>query len=141
MRIARRFKFEAAHALPFHDGACRRLHGHSYRLELILEGAPRPARPEDPQSGFIVDFGLLDQWVRQGLIDPHLDHRYLNDGPPGLGYPSAERLAAWIMGWCLAHLETRPELGGARMALVRLWETENAWVEAEPGDALPIPPL
>ncbi|MBF0307940.1 MAG: 6-carboxytetrahydropterin synthase [Magnetococcales bacterium] len=146
MKIARRFKFEAAHQLPYHDGACRRLHGHTYHLELELQGPVRPVRPEDPQSGFVVDFGLLDRLIKGDLLEPWLDHQYLNDHLPGILYPSAERLAAWILVWCLDHAPLGELLGRAGVTRVRLWETPRSMAEATPEEArqlfprgLPLP--
>lgn len=49
MRVAKRFRWEAAHRLPWHDGPCRHLHGHSYRMEVVVEG------PVNPQ-GMVIDF-------------------------------------------------------------------------------------
>lgn len=134
MKIARFFNFEAAHRLPHHDGRCRRLHGHSYRLELVFSGTPRPIVANDPQSGFVIDFGRVDRLVRSGLLEPHLDHVDLTHHLEGLAYPSAEYLAAWIMAWCLKHLEGQPEMGSARMHRVRLWESANSWAEADRED-------
>jgi len=37
MKISRRFHFAAAHRLPFHNGLCKNLHGHTYFLEVILK--------------------------------------------------------------------------------------------------------
>lgn len=138
MKIVRAFRFEASHCLPYHDGACRHLHGHSYRLEIELVGRVRPPHPEDPQSGFVVDFGRLQEMVEQELIQPYLDHRHLNDSIPDLIYPSAEHLAEWILSWCVHHLEGRPEMGSSQVMRVRLWETERAWVEMDRTD-LPLP--
>lgn len=89
VRLVRAFTFEAAHRLP---GAppghkCRRLHGHSFRVELVCEGEV------DPETGWLIDFGEI-----KSVFDPfldQLDHRYLND-VPGLENPTAERLAQWI---------------------------------------------
>ncbi|MBF0294322.1 MAG: 6-carboxytetrahydropterin synthase [Magnetococcales bacterium] len=136
MEIARIFTFEAAHRLDHHDGKCARLHGHGYRLELILAGHPRTPHPNDPQSGFLVDFGILDRLVREELLAGKLDHVLLNEALPELPYPSAEYLAAWIVGWCMRHLDGRRELGDARIARVRLWESDKAWAEATPADAI-----
>lgn len=136
MRIARQFQFEAAHFLPHHDGRCRNIHGHSYRLELIFTGSVHLPCPEDPQSGFIIDFGRLRDQIQTELIDPHLDHTLLNDSIPELPYVSAEYLAAWIMGWCIRNLESKPEWQDVQITLVRLWETTNAWAEAERDDAI-----
>ena len=48
MKISQAFSFEAAHLLPnvAEGHRCHRLHGHSYRVELQLEG------PVDPATGF-----------------------------------------------------------------------------------------
>ncbi len=88
-RITKSFTFDAAHWLPRvpEDHKCRRLHGHTYRLEVALEG------PLDPGMGWVVDYGEVSR-----VVDPlvrELDHRCLND-LPGLENPTAEILAAWV---------------------------------------------
>ena len=40
LRLTKEFSFEMAHALMGYDGACREIHGHSYRLFVTVEGAP-----------------------------------------------------------------------------------------------------
>lgn len=136
MKIARIFKFEAAHRLAYHDGKCSRIHGHSYRLELVFSGHIHPPHPDNPQSGFIADFGLLDRLVKTELIHPYLDHHDLETSIEGLPYSSAEYLAAWIVGWCINHLDGRPELASATIESARVWETVNAWAEADRNDAV-----
>ncbi|MBF0626806.1 MAG: 6-carboxytetrahydropterin synthase [Magnetococcales bacterium] len=138
MNIARTFTFDAAHRLIHHDGKCQRLHGHGYRLELVFVGHPRRPHPEDPQSGFLVDFGILDRLVRKELIETRLDHHLLNETLPELPYHSAEYLVAWIVGWCMLHLDGRAELGDTRIARARLWESDRSWAEATCDDALAL---
>ena len=140
MKICRLFKFEAAHQLPYHDGKCRRPHGHSYQLELTFSGPIQPPQADNPQSGFIADFGRLDRIIRGELIDRYLDHYCLDESLPGLPYSSAELLSAWIMAWCMSHLDGRPELGVIRSETVKLWETVHAWAEADRQDAEPFLP-
>tara|TARA_R110002020_G_scaffold85315_1_gene210633 strand:+ start:1350 stop:1706 length:357 start_codon:yes stop_codon:yes gene_type:complete len=90
MDIFKEFRFEAAHRLPktpqtLHK--CRRLHGHSYRVEIHVTGTP------DAQTGWIVDFAeIVKAW--QPLHDC-LDHYYLNE-IEGLQNPTSENLARWI---------------------------------------------
>jgi 6-pyruvoyltetrahydropterin/6-carboxytetrahydropterin synthase len=93
--ISRAFRFEAAHSLPgLPDGhKCRRLHGHSFRVEVWV--GDDNLLPE----GWVCDFADIDQ-----AFDPlleELDHQHLNE-IDGLENPTSEVLAAWI--WSrLAH--------------------------------------
>ncbi len=89
MDIFKSFTFEAAHRLPnVPEGhKCARLHGHSFRIELHVEGQP------DPHTGWIMDFAELAQAFKP--LHELLDHRYLNE-IDGLENPTSERLAQWI---------------------------------------------
>ena len=89
MRLAREFSFEAAHRLPnVPEGhKCARLHGHSFKIEIICEG------PVDPQLGWLLDFADLKAAFEP--LHEQLDHHYLNE-IDGLENPTAENLARWI---------------------------------------------
>jgi 6-pyruvoyltetrahydropterin/6-carboxytetrahydropterin synthase len=89
MTIFREFRFEAAHRLPDAPPGhkCRRLHGHSYRLVVHVEG------PIEPATGWVMDFSEL-----RAVVDPvigQLDHQYLNE-IDGLSQPTAEVITVWI---------------------------------------------
>ena len=89
VRLAHEFRFEAAHLLPKVPPGhkCARLHGHSFRVELVVVG------PVDEQTGWFIDFQrLFDAWKP---LHEQLDHRYLNE-VPGLDNPTSELLARWI---------------------------------------------
>ncbi|TVQ31872.1 MAG: 6-carboxytetrahydropterin synthase QueD [Phycisphaeraceae bacterium] len=89
VRLVKSFGFEAAHFLPtFPDGhKCRRMHGHSFRVEVIVEG---DVRPED---GYLVDYGVIKEAIEP--VRKRLDHYLLNE-IEGLENPTSELLAAWI---------------------------------------------
>jgi 6-pyruvoyltetrahydropterin/6-carboxytetrahydropterin synthase len=89
MDIFRVFQVEAAHYLPNvpEDHKCRRMHGHSFRIEVHVSGEPG----ED--SGWVMDFADL-RAAFQPLFDA-LDHRCLND-IEGLDNPTSEVLAKWV---------------------------------------------
>jgi len=89
VRLAREFTFEAAHRLPNVPSGhkCARLHGHSFKVELVCEGQI------DPNVGWLVDFA--DIKAAFAPLHDQLDHRYLND-IEGLDNPTAEHLARWI---------------------------------------------
>lgn len=89
MEIFKVFTIEAAHHLPNvpPEHKCRRLHGHSFRIEVRVRG------PVGAESGWVQDFADL-----AGAFEPvfhKIDHRYLND-IPGLENPTSENLARWI---------------------------------------------
>ena len=87
--ISKQFRFEAAHTLDrtVEADASRRIHGHSYRAEVMLRGEP------DPISGMIMDLTLLEQALEEARDG--LDHRLL-DHVPELGPATMENLARWI---------------------------------------------
>lgn len=114
MKISQAFTFEAAHRLPHVPPAhrCSRLHGHSYRVEIRLEGAV------DPKTGFVVDFFEIE--AAFGPLLAQLDHHCLND-VPGLENPTAEHIAAWI--W----LRLSPAF--PHKTTVRVYETPTCWAQ------------
>lgn len=89
VRLTKSFHFEAAHDLPtFPDGhKCRRLHGHSFRFDVVVEG------PVQPDKGFLIDYGDIAK-AAMPLVS-QLDHFYLND-IAGLANPTSEVLAQWL---------------------------------------------
>lgn len=68
MIVAKEFRFEAAHRIPWHEGACRHLHGHSYGVTVRLEGEPN-------ERGMVIDFRHIKALLKD-LID-RLDHSVL----------------------------------------------------------------
>lgn len=75
IRLTKEFTFEAAHALEGYDGACRELHGHSYRLYVTVKGRPSE-RDDDPKQGMVMDFGVLKRIVHEEVV-ARLDHALL----------------------------------------------------------------
>jgi 6-pyruvoyltetrahydropterin/6-carboxytetrahydropterin synthase len=89
MEIFTEFGFEAAHRLPHvpEDHKCARLHGHSFRAEVHVEGAV------GDDSGWVMDFA--DVRAACEPVRDQLDHRYLNE-VAGLENPTSEQVARWI---------------------------------------------
>jgi len=69
MKIAKEFRWEMGHRLPNHDGECRNLHGHSYRMVVEVEG------DVSPDSGMVIDFADIKAKVKPLLSE--LDHAFL----------------------------------------------------------------
>ena len=79
--------FSAGHSLPNHPH-CGRVHGHSYRVLVTLEGEPDP-----DQSGLVADEAAARSLLTQSLAE--LDARNLNDMlAPAL--PSVQGVASWL---------------------------------------------
>lgn len=87
--LAREFSFEASHRLPRapEESKCARLHGHSWRVEVRLEGEL------DAERGWVHDFDEIGRAFEP--IHDALDHRHLND-IEGLDNPTSELVARWI---------------------------------------------
>lgn len=110
-RITKSFTFDAAHWLPeVPEGhKCKRLHGHTYRVILGLEGVLHE------RLGWVMDFGEVST-AFQPLLQV-LDHHCLNE-IEGLENPTAEVLAVWI------HEKLKPVL--PLLADVTVGETPTA---------------
>jgi 6-pyruvoyltetrahydropterin/6-carboxytetrahydropterin synthase len=110
MRLGITEFIDCAHSLPGHP-KCGRLHGHTYKVELVVEGETRP-------GGMVVDFAELRSQVRAVLEE--YDHRNWNDA---LEYPTVENicdLLARRLGEQLAFA-----------FLIRVWEGNGKWAETE----------
>ena len=120
MQVRKRFSFEAAHVLPHHPGKCGRVHGHTYRLDVVVEGA---LQTDGASTGMVIDFDEIGEVVEREVL-AHLDHRSLNDV---LENPTSELIAVWIWE------RLAPALSG--LAEVTLWETATACAVVRAGDA------
>ncbi len=132
MLITRRVEFSASHvcslpSLSEHEnrelyGAAANPHGHghNYILEVSLSGEP------DPVTGMVFDLKRLKEVLNQTVVEP-MDHRFLNAEVPPFDrvVPTTENLAVEI--W--KRLEPRLRAASARLSNVRLYETEDLYVD------------
>jgi 6-pyruvoyltetrahydropterin/6-carboxytetrahydropterin synthase len=72
IRISKLFTLEMGHALLDHDGQCRNIHGHSYKLAVTLRGQPLD-QPGHPKDGMVMDFTDLKKIVQRHILE-HFDH-------------------------------------------------------------------
>ncbi|MEY9242505.1 6-pyruvoyl trahydropterin synthase family protein [Bradyrhizobium elkanii] len=87
--LSKEFRFDAAHTLSrtVDVEPSLRIHGHSYRAEVVLRGQP------DPSTGMLMDLALFERSLEEARDG--LDHRFL-DEINDLGPATMENLAAWI---------------------------------------------
>lgn len=107
--------FDAAHHLPGYKGKCQRVHGHTYKVELGVNGI------KDIKTGMVVDMALLKAELRR-ILDI-FDHRDLNRI---LTPSTAENIAGYI----LTEIQTWvKQFSFLPVVRVRVWETPDCSVE------------
>lgn len=75
IRVTKEFNFEMAHALWNYDGACKTIHGHSYKLYVTVKGKPLKSEL-NTKFGMVIDFGDLKTIVNKTIVD-EFDHALL----------------------------------------------------------------
>lgn len=114
--IQKTIDFDAAHSLPFLpvEHKCHHLHGHTYRVEIDVEGEP-------DENGMLVDYADIAKPILAAL-----DHKNLNH-VDGLRTSTTERVAMWIL------VEVQGNLikirNAARVTRVRVYESTTTWAE------------
>jgi len=108
MKLYIKRKFSAAHYLPNYDGPCANLHGHTFKVEVWLEGEV------NPETGMVIDFKDI-----KAELDI-FDHKCINDVVHYI--PTAENIAIDFLDRILVYK-------AVRSATVRVWESKDAFAE------------
>ena len=118
LTVTKRFQFEAAHFLPGYVGACKDLHGHSYKLEVTVH------RTDAENTDMVIDFKHLSTVVKENVIKAW-DHKNLNDLEMfKQDRPTAENMVVMIYKILMEELDDNIEI-----TRIRLWETEDSYAE------------
>ncbi|UQZ37054.1 6-pyruvoyl tetrahydrobiopterin synthase [Paenibacillus sp. PK3_47] len=137
--VCKIFTFDSAHQLVGHKGKCSNLHGHTYKLEVVLKGVPSTEAGHSDE-GFVIDFSDIKTVVQQSLVD-RLDHAFLAMG----NEPVLETLNRTGSKVALLSFRTTVENMSAYIAYklkqaslplysVKLWETPTSWAEVLAAD-------
>ena len=106
--------FAAGHALRNYRGKCENVHGHNYRVQVLVRGEKLD------EVGMLADFTELKRLLRQ--ISEPLDHVFMNDIEPFTHLnPTAENMAWYI---CEKMREGLKLANPVEVAEVRVWETD-----------------
>lgn len=109
--------FAAAHTLRNYPGACSRMHGHNWKLEVEVTATRLD------EAGMGIDFKIIRRAARE--VADRLDHHYLNEiAPFDEVNPTAENIA----GYFYQELSKRLNSGSLKVSAITLWETERACV-------------
>jgi len=111
MLLTKIFTFHSAHFLPNYHGKCEDMHGHTYKMEVTIEGKPK-------EDGMIMDFKQVKEIVNKKVVDK-LDHKLLNDV---IENPSAENIAIWAWDQLKNDLNLKQ---------IKVYETSNSYVTYE----------
>ena len=107
-------RFAAAHSLRNFNGRCEALHGHNWKVEVVVHG------DKLDKADLLMDFGELKKLMNQAL--DNLDHRHLNEVPPfDKLNPSSEQIAR--------HIAQQVALGlpeHVRVRRVSAWESDDS---------------
>ncbi len=107
-------RFSAAHRLRDYNGKCENLHGHNYKVELIVRG-------DNLMNGMLIDFVLLKQ--KLDAVIKTLDHSYINEIDPFTKIePSAENIAEYIYNALSVQISDKVYLSS-----VKVWESDDNW--------------
>ena len=108
-------EFASAHTLRGYPGACSRMPGHNWKVEL------EAVSTQLDEIGMGVDFKVMKQAANE--VGDELDHRYLNDLEPFKEInPTAENIAAYMY----EKISARINSDTIKVTALTLWETERA---------------
>lgn len=135
LTVTKTVRFDAAHVLTNHQGLCRNLHGHTYRVDVSVRQAA------DDAGDMVIDFKDLKQIAAREICD-RFDHAFIyntasageceiaavveKNGMRTVPLPfrsTAENLARHFFGKLKAHLPG--------LARVRVWETADSSAEVD----------
>ena len=107
--------FAAGHALRNYKGKCENVHGHNFRVQVIIAGERLD------ETGMLVDFIDVKNLMRS--VIERLDHQFLNEVPPfDVVNPSAENIAEYFYTQMSGGLAGTPV--PVRIREVKVWETD-----------------
>lgn len=116
--LSKEFTFDSAHHLHCYEGKCMNLHGHTYRLQVMMLGEP-------DERGLTIDFADMKRIVTERVLKP-LDHKYINEELP-LMNTTAENMVVWIYEEVLDALKTEGWYPRVKLEEIKLWETPTSF--------------
>lgn len=119
IQVTKEFTFDSCHQLKEYEGACERLHGHTYKLQVTVQG-------KVDHRGLVIDFKDLKKKVNEMLLNG-LDHYNLNDKLPF--NTTAENMVVYFYEVLEDYFDMLNEKEQRFITLyeVKLWETPTSF--------------
>jgi 6-pyruvoyltetrahydropterin/6-carboxytetrahydropterin synthase len=118
--ILKDFTFAAAHSIRGHMGGCENLHGHNYRVRVLLEAERLDG------LGMVLDFADLKA-VMEEVLGP-FDHRVINDVPP---FDRVNTTAELLSEHVFRQMAARVDDDRVRVRRVEVWENDTSCARFE----------
>ena len=114
--VAVEHEFAAGHALRGYQGKCENIHGHNYKIQVVIAGEKLDS------IGLLVDFKNIRTQIHSTA--DRLDHQFLNELPPFDDVnPSAENLAKYFF----EEIQQVYQNGNLHVKSVTVWENNKTW--------------
>ena len=133
VNISKEFRWEMSHHLPYHEGPCNNIHGHTYRIRIELQGEPT-------KEGMVLDYYHIKRIISP-LID-QLDHSFICDNSDKTmldflktnnfkyyllpEYTTAENITKFFLKQLIPQFQKYKNLTTVK---VRVYETEDVFAE------------
>ncbi|AUM67292.1 6-pyruvoyl tetrahydrobiopterin synthase [Brevibacillus laterosporus] len=132
--ICKSFSFDSAHQLVKHEGKCANLHGHTYKLEVMLKAVPFGSN-NPSNEGFVIDFSDVKEIVKKQIINT-MDHAFLAQGnEPAYEIIKNSGSKVFFLGFrttvenMVTYICWKLKKAGLPVNSVKLWETPTCWAE------------
>ncbi|MCK8824927.1 6-carboxytetrahydropterin synthase QueD [Fuchsiella alkaliacetigena] len=143
--VSKEFSWDMAHMLAEHEGLCKNLHGHTYKLEVQVTKEVENRAQCSSTEGMVIDFKELKQIVNNCIIEP-LDHAFMywTESPDELEHslaetleqggrkivkvnfrPTAEMMAVYFFDLLKSEFANRNII----LQKVKVWETPSSYAE------------
>lgn len=108
-------EFAAAHRIKEAEGKCERLHGHTWKVQVTLQGKKLDKR------GILIDFREVKKLVKKSI--DKLDHQYLNEVLKNMA-PTTENIAKFLF----KELEKKIDSQKIKLSEVKVGESDKTWI-------------
>ncbi|GIP33932.1 6-carboxytetrahydropterin synthase QueD [Paenibacillus sp. J2TS4] len=116
--VSKEFTFDSAHHLHCYEGKCKNMHGHTYKLQVVMKG-------KVDERGLVIDFADIKRITKERVVD-RLDHQYLNEVLPPMN-TTAENMIVWMYEQIHEGLVQEGLHPAVQLEELRLWETPTSY--------------